>query len=106
MDQNVLFQSDCSIYKRTKSLKQMNEIAWFFACWEQFKEIKFWLITFGVRMVRYGCGQPGYKALKLNVSQEWIVKINWFFAWCYKFSKAERYFNDFLVGVAFKFLRP
>ena len=31
-------------------------------------------------MVKNGCGQSSYKNLKLNVSQEWIVGINWFFA--------------------------
>ena len=31
-------------------------------------------------MVKNGCGQSSYNNLKLNVSQEWIVGINWFFA--------------------------
>ena len=31
-------------------------------------------------MVKKGCGQSSYKNLKLNVPQEWIVGINWFFA--------------------------
>ena len=38
-------------------------------------------------MAKNGCGQAGYETLKLNVSQEWTVEINWFFAWCYKFMK-------------------
>ena len=72
MGQNALCWSDC----RTKSPEQMNEIAWFFACWDQFKKIKFWSTVFWVGVVKNGFGQSGYKILKLNVSQEWIVRIN------------------------------
>ena len=95
MGQNAVCQSDCSVFKWTKSLEQINEIAWFFACWYQFKKNKFWSITFLVGMAKNECGQSGYETLKLNVSQEWTVEINWFFAWCYKFRKAKSWFNDF-----------
>ena len=57
-------------------------------------------------MVKNGCGQSGYETLKLNVSEEWTVGINWFFVLCYKFRKAKSCFNDFWVGVAFYFMRP
>ena len=75
-----LWQSDCSIFKWMKSPEQINDIASFFACWYQFKKIKFSLITFLLRMAKNGCGQSGYKPLKLNVSREWAVERNWFFA--------------------------
>ena len=52
-------------------------------------------------MDKSGCGQFGYETLKLNVSQEWTVGINWFFAWYYKFREAKSCFNDFWVGVTF-----
>ena len=52
-------------------------------------------------MKKNGWGQSGYKTLKLNVSQEWIVGINWFFAWCYKLKEAKSCFYDFWVSVAF-----
>ena len=81
MGLNVFCQSDCSIYKRTKSPEEMNEIAGFFACWDKFKKVKFWSIIIWVEMVKNGCGRSGNETLKLNVSQEWIVGINWFFAW-------------------------
>ena len=89
-----------------KSPEQINETAWFFACWEQLKNNNFWPIIFLVGMVKNACRQSGYKTRKLNVSQEWILGINWFFAWCYKFRKAKSCFDDFWVGVAFKFMRP
>ena len=31
-------------------------------------------------MVKNGCDQSGHGALKMIVSQEWTVGINWFFA--------------------------
>ena len=68
MGQNVLCQSDCSIYKIKKSLEQMNEKGWFFACRDQFKKIKFWSIVFWVGMLKHGCDHSGYETLKLNVS--------------------------------------
>ena len=85
---------------------QKNEAAWFFAYWDQFKKIRFWSISFWVGMVKIGCGQSSYETLKLNVSQEWIVGLNWFFTWCYKFRKVKSCFSDVWVDVAFKFMRP
>ena len=29
-------------------------------------------------MTKTGCGQSGYETLKLNISQEWTVGLNWF----------------------------
>ena len=80
MGQNSLSQSDCSIFKWTKSPEQINEIALFFACWYQFKKEKIWWINFPVGMTKNGCGQSGYETLKLKVTQEWTVGKNWF--WC------------------------
>ena len=48
-----------------------------------------------------GYGQSGYETLKLNVSQEWVIGINWFFAWCNKFRKAKNPFSDFLGRCGF-----
>ena len=42
----MLYQSVCSISKWTKSLEQINEIAWFFGCQYQFKKVKLWSIIF------------------------------------------------------------
>ena len=55
-------------------------------------------------MVKNGCGQSSYKNLKLNVSQEWIVGINWFFAT--NLGKAKSCFSGLRVGVAFMIIRP
>ena len=46
-------------------------------------------------MVKNGCGQSRYENPKLN---EWLVGINLFFAWLYKFKKAKSCFNDFWLG--------
>ena len=54
-----------------------------------------------MRVDKSGCGQSGYENLTLNVSQEWTVATNWFFAQCYKFREAKSCFSDFWVGVAF-----
>ena len=40
MAQNAFSQSDCRIFKLAISLEQIDEKAWFFACWYRFKEIK------------------------------------------------------------------
>ena len=67
-----------------------------------------WAKMFSVNQIavftKDGCGESAYETLKFNVSQEWIVGINWFVAWCYKFRKVKSCFNDILVGVAFKFM--
>ena len=46
-------------------------------------------------MAKNGCGQSGYETLKLNLSKEWTLGTNWFFAWCNKSRKAKSCFNDF-----------
>ena len=46
-------------------------------------------------MVRDGCCQPGYRTLKLAVSQEWVDGMDLFFACWWKFRKAKSNFNDF-----------
>ena len=68
MGQTALCQSDCDIYKRTKSPEQINEIVWFFTCWDPIKKIKILSIIFWVEIEEYGCGQSSYKTQKLNVS--------------------------------------
>ena len=42
----------------------------------------------------------GHKTLKLAISQEWIDRIDWFFAcwWC-NFRKTKSYFYRFWVGL-------
>ena len=81
------------------SPQQINEIAWFFACWYKFTEIKSWSKTFWMGMVRNGCGQVSHGTGMLAVLQEWIDGMNWFFAcWC-KYRKAKIYFNDFSFGL-------
>ena len=46
--QNVLDQSDHSIFKSNISLEQNNEKTWLFACWYKFIEIKTWMKSIGV----------------------------------------------------------
>ena len=50
-------------------------------------------------MVRNECNQSGHGTLKLNVSQDWIDEMNWYFACWWKSGKAKSYFNDFWVDV-------
>ena len=52
MGQNVLGQSDCSIFKSTISLEHIDEIAWFDACWYKFMETESWLENIGVGLVK------------------------------------------------------
>ena len=75
MSQSALCQSDCSIFKWTKSSEQTNETVCFLASWYQFKQIKFWSIILWVGMAKKRCGQSNYEILKLNVSKERTVGI-------------------------------
>ena len=60
---------------------------------------KSWSINCWVGMIKNRCSQYGHMTLKLIVSQEWIDRMNWFFAsWC-TFRRAKSYFNDFWVGI-------
>ena len=77
MGQNVLSQSDCSIFKSTIFPEKINEIAWFFTCWYKLTKIKSWSKNLGVDVVRAGYGQPGHRTLKFTVSQEWVAGIYW-----------------------------
>ena len=83
----------------TISLEQICEIAWFFACWYKFNQIKSWLQNFWMGVVKNGCSQSGHDTLKLTVSQEWIDGMIWFFTCWYKFRKAKSYFTDFSVSL-------
>ena len=76
MDQNALSQSHRRIFKLTISLEQNDKKSWLFACWYRFIEIKSWLKSIWVDLVRIGCGHSGLRALKLAVSQEGINGIN------------------------------
>ena len=96
MGQNVLNQISGFLINHV--FTKISEIAWFFACWYKFTEIKSWLKNFGVGMVRNGCGQSGHGTLKLTVSQEGIDGMNWFFAYWCKVRKAKSEFNDFWVN--------
>ena len=84
----------CHIYEKSDSC----DIAWFWACWYKFMKIKSWLKNTWVDMVKNGCDHPGYGALKLAVSREWIDWIKSCFVWRYNSGKL-CYFNDFWVGV-------
>ena len=50
-------------------------------------------------MIKNGRGQSGHRTLKLTVSQKWTDGVNWFFAFWYKFRKAESWLNDFWLGI-------
>ena len=78
--------------------EQINEKAWFFACWYKFTYIESWSNNFWLGMGRNGRGQSGHGTLRLTVSQKWIDGMNWYFAcWC-KFT-LQSCFSDFWVGV-------
>ena len=92
MGQNVLIQSDCSIFKSTISPKQKNP-----DLLHVDTNSRKWKI-FWVGIVRNGCGWSVHGTLKLAVSQKWIDGMDWFLACWYKFKKVEGYFNDFWLG--------
>ena len=54
---------------------------------------------FWVGVVKNGCGESGYRTLKLTVSQECTDRVTKFFKCWYKFRKAKSCFNDFWVGM-------
>ena len=90
MAQNALGQLDFGIFKSSVSLEQNDEIAWFFACWYKFMEIKSWLnnIKIGFDEKWVWPLQPQDSQTKLAVSQEGISGMNGYFACWYKFKKA------------------
>ena len=94
MGQNVLGQSN---YMNI-SLEQIDEIAWFFACWYKFLEIKSWLKNFGIGVVKNGCDQSGPRTLKLAGSQG-IGRMIWCFAQWYKFRTVKSYSDNYWVDV-------
>ena len=77
--ENALGQSDYRIFKSTISLEQNDGKVRFFACWYRFMEIRSWLKNIGVGVVKNGCGHSGLRTLKLAVSQEGIIGMDWFF---------------------------
>ena len=60
-------------------LQNISKIAWFFC--KLMKKV--WL-----DIVKNGDGKSGHGSLKLAVSQEWIDRMNWFFACWHTFRKA------------------
>ena len=50
-------------------------------------------------MVKNGHGLFGLGALNSGLSQEWIDEMSWFFAFSYKYRKANSYFNNYWVGI-------
>ena len=99
MEQNVLNQSDCRIFKLTISPERKDEKAWLFACWHRVMEIKSWLKNIWVGMVKNGCDHPGLRTLKLAIPQKGSNEINWFLVCWQKFRKAKIYFDNFLMVV-------
>ena len=99
MGQNALGQSDYGIFKSTISLEQVNEKAWFCACWYRFMESRSLLKNIGVGVVKNGCGHSVLRTLKLAVCQGKMNEINWFWVCWYNFMKAKSYFNNFWVVV-------
>ena len=55
--------------------------------------------NFWVGMVRNGCDQSGGETLKLTVTEGWTDRINWFFAYWYRFSKIKGWSIIFWVGM-------
>ena len=54
-------------------------------------------------IVKTGCSRFDHGPLKLTVSQELTDRINWFFAFCYKFRKGKSCLNGFWVDRGLKF---
>ena len=79
MGQNVLSQSDCSIFWSIISPEQINEIDLFFSCLYKFTKIKNWSKNVKVDMAKNQCSQSGHGTLKLTVFQEWTDRMNWLF---------------------------
>ena len=78
MGQNAFNQLDCSIFTLTISLEWNDEEAWFFAYWCRFKEIKSWLKSIDMGIIKNGCDHSDLRTLKLAVSQEGISGVSWF----------------------------
>ena len=92
--------------------EQINEIAWFFACWYQFRKIKFWLTIFWMGIAKNWCDQSGYETLKLNEDRfewnlkNWIKSLDWkveqtIFYMMLQIRKTKSCVDEFWVGVAF-----
>ena len=75
--QTALGQSEWRIFQSNVSPEQNYEIAWFFACLCKYMEMKSWLKNTTEGVVKNEFNHPGYRTLKLAVSQE-INVINWF----------------------------
>ena len=99
IDQNALSNSDWQIFKSSISAEQIDETAWFFACWYKFPKIKSWLKSFWCGIVTNECGQSGLWTLKLTVSQERTDGTNWFFACWYNFAQIKRWLKIFRVSM-------
>ena len=79
---------------------------WFFACWYKCMQIKGWLKTFGVDMIKNGSAEFGDRALKLTVFEEWVDGINWFYACWYRFTKIKSWSRYFFGGHSQKWVWP
>ena len=61
------------------------------------KLIVYWKLW--LDMVNYGCGQSGFRTLKLSLSQEWADGINWVFACWHKVIQIKRWSKIFGVSM-------
>ena len=77
MGKNAYGQSDCRIFKSTIPPEQIDEKALFFASWYRFMEMKIWLKSIGVGIIKSGCRHTGLRTQKLALSQEAINVLNW-----------------------------
>ena len=72
MCQNALGQSNCRSFKFLVHQEQKDELAWFFACWYKFIEIKIWLKYIRLGIVKNESGHSVPRTLILALSQQGI----------------------------------
>ena len=89
-----LGQSDDRIFESTISLKQNDEIGWFFACRYKFMKVKKFIEKFWVWPILSWTSKIGCISV-IN----WCSELIWIFACWHKFKKAKSWSNHVCVGV-------
>ena len=77
-----------------------------FVRWYKFWKIESWSKIFWLGMVKNECGQSGLWILKLTVSQEWAVGINWFFCMLVQILANSKVIENFWGGHGQKWVWP
>ena len=88
-----------SLDSKIDCISRKNWWNWFFACWYNFTQVKWWLKILGLGLFKNGSGQSGDGTLKLNVSEKWIDGINWYFTCWYVITKIKSWSKIFWVSM-------